>query len=162
MESFPLSIPIPVSPAMNDVDLFYDFDPWMGFICTCCCVPISTPIRSSYHASIRYHEVTIKHLQTGRRSTTDEERVHIVMKFTAHMEGCVTSVISCFPCKVMANERFLSFVGPSELYDYCSSCKVLTTDKDNHNSKKCVSLGYFTEKKYGVKNGYWTKFKRGL
>ena len=144
----------------EDIEMngFYDFDPSAGLICICCGIPVSTPSKSSYEYAIGHHESTVKiHLQSGQRETTKNQRMIIASRFMKYMEECVDSVQRCLPCITTANERFLSFVGTSQAYDYCSECNVMTTDKGIHNMKKCLSLGHFKDTKDGVKNKYWTK-----
>jgi hypothetical protein len=134
----------------------YEFDLSSGYIYTCCKVPVNLPARSTHHAAIRYHEGTDIHKGSGRRPSTPDEIAAIVSSFTEYVSTCAENIRACLPCKASANACFLASVGVAEVYDYCSECKILTVDKENHNSRQCISKGYFKEKKMGVKNKFWT------
>ena len=135
----------------------YVYDLSTCYICTCCGVPVNIPNRSTHNAAIRYHEETDIHKNSGRRPSTPDEITAIVQNFNVFVTTCVVAIKNCLPCKESANACFLSYVGTRELYDYCSNCKVLTVNKENHNNRMCLSKGCITTKMDGVKNKFWTK-----
>ena len=138
---------------MEEVDGFFVFDPSSGSICTACNVPIRMPEGWSLNRCIRNHEGTDQHLKSGRRSTTEEERAHVSACFNNFMEDCVSRVQKCMPCHNLAKQEFIGLVGLPKDYDYCTSCKVLTVNKKNHNNRKCTDK--FGSPQLGVKNALW-------
>ena len=137
---------------MEDVDGFYVFDPHSGIVCTACKVSVRMKEGRSPSYFIRIHESLKIHVDSGQRTTTKPEQEFISAKFMSFIVKCVADVQKCLPCIDAANKKFILLVGTPQLYDYCSKCKVLSSDSTNHNSRLC--RGCFGEKKNGVKNAH--------
>ena len=139
----------------SSVDGYYEFDPSTGIVCTSCLVPVFLSSKYSLGHSLLQHELSKRHCQTKRNNTTKAEQAAIITNFQAYIKQSVTIVRGCLPCMKAVNEQFLSLIGTTEQYDFCSKCNVLTVDKQKHTSNRCFLQGYFGETKFGVKNKFW-------